>query len=905
LNSIKYTNFNFIDVDELINYNKFIHSVDIFSHIKNNKESILIDHTIPYSLIKIGDMISFDTSTKTPPLSSTEPVLKNGSLDLPSKIKVLSKALVYKNGRYQTVLGLDLPLSGLVPVNPGSGVYSEIYLPDDVVAICGSNESSQYEEQISPISEYGLVSDQPPNDTIADFTFSLNSLGSYGDGSPYKNKNILSRKVKVNNIEPIYNILNNYINDKYYFNELTVTLPSGVAYEAMAPTSVESGVGIKINTSFTAYPVYYDNSINSIVDNNFYHIPVSGDPVDTSQFVLSKIINMLPSGEVVYYGDKLKDYRTYSYNNKYNMIYMKIDPPNGFTDLSVINKLYRNTNADITIEDNYTYTPTIENIEQSKVDLLLNRLSVLNKTKDDNLETLILTNGITNYAAVDSAILNSNSIYYIQKYYDNIVDPSGCSGDTCYRTKAYNKLQKLYHEKNDILQLINSKMDTHAAIYTTKDNLNNNILAASGKIVYDNYTNISLSLADSTVKLFNKYDIYGSGGDIRYGYAHSQIKQIYHTGITGVIPDQKAIVSGNLDNSISISYENISSNYYWINIDPKQSCSIAEEMRPKVLKSVEYQCENTNPLFSNFGGIKSFEPNNICPDPLKFNGKKFKEDNDAINDAIKNNNNIFSIKASTVVGGGFLSKYTISKELIEKKKKEWEDKKANIIAGWGEQTLVRKFRINDEAQNTAYQNVEMLVTAIEKYDIAITKTELAVRTGSTTNATTLAVQDLVNNGTIKNDFSNDIYGGLLDGTGSTKRLTRVYNIFNLDDIKTIQVQFRKVPRLLRGIDAIGEVLRYGEKNSYKPLQDPPIAPNDIFGVGRTESLINNFYQWKCIQKNPSNENLEYATNPEFFNLLNEMIFRTFFGSIDGIENKSSQLRSLYDFELIPYEYFTK
>lgn len=901
LNSIKYTDFNFIDVDELVSYNKFIHSVDIFSHMNNDKESILIDHTIPYSLIKIGDIISFDTSTQTPPLSLTEPVLTNGSVTIPSKIKVLSKALVYKNGRYQTVLGLDLPLSGLVPTNPGSGVYSEIYLPDDVVVICGSNESSQYAKQISPISEYGLVSDQPPNDTISDFTFSLNSLGSYGDGSPYKNKNILSRKVKINNIEPIYNILNNHVNDKYYFNELTVTLPSGAAYAAMAPTSVESGVGIKINTSFTAYPVYYDNSINSVIDNNFYHIPISGDPADTSQYVLSKILNMLPSGDAVYYGDKLKDNRTYSPTNKYNMIYMKIDPPNGFTNLSVINKLYRNTNADITIEDNYTYIPTIENIEQSKVGLLLNRLSTLNKTNDNNLEALILANGITNSTMIDSAILNSDSIYYIQKYYDNIVDPSGCSGNTCYRTKAYNKLQKLYHEKNDILQLINSKMDTHAAIYTTKDNLNNNTIAASGKIVYDNYTNISLSLADSTIKLFNKYDIYGSGGDIRYNYAPNPIKQIYHTGVTGVIPDQKSIISVNLDNSISITYENISNNYYWINIDPKQSCSIAEEMRPKVLKSIEYKCENTNPLFNSLTEIQSFDFNNICPDPSKFDGKKFKEDNTSIDNAIKNNNNIFSIRSDKAG-----SIYTINEKLIDKRKKDWENKKANVIYGWKEQTIVRKFRVNDEGQasDTTKQNVEFLITAIEKYDVAITKIEsIASQNINSINT----IKKLIDDGTIKNDFSNDVYGGLLDGTGenSRKQLTRVYNILNLDDIKTIQVQFRKAPRLIRGIDAIGEVLRYGEKNSYKPLADPPIAPLDIFGVGRLESLINNFYQWKCIQKNPSTEDLEYATTPEFFSLLNEMVFRTFFGSIDGIENKSDQLRSSYDFELIPYEYFTK
>ena len=179
-------------------------------------------------------------------------------------------------------------------------------------------------------------------------------------------------------------------------------------------------------------------------------------------------------------------------------------------------------------------------------------------------------------------------------------------------------------------------------------------------------------------------------------------------------------------------------------------------------------------------------------------------------------------------------------------------------------------------------------------------------------------------GIIKNDFSADVnqvegipdtmyyqcvsYAsekgiGLQDSNGSrVTAATRVYNIFNLDDTANLQVQFRKIPRQVRGIDLLTSVFRYGKHNLYQQINsaNPPSPEELISGY----LLINNFYAWQCLQKNAAKA-LEQAPITDFLQLQNEMMFRAFYGSVDGIENKSENMRSLYPWELIPYEYFTK
>jgi hypothetical protein len=68
------------------------------------------------------------------------------------------------------------------------------------------------------------------------------------------------------------------------------------------------------------------------------------------------------------------------------------------------------------------------------------------------------------------------------------------------------------------------------------------------------------------------------------------------------------------------------------------------------------------------------------------------------------------------------------------------------------------------------------------------------------------------------------------------------------------------------------------------------------------NINNSLYVWVALQRNSSTLTLETTTLPDFFKLQNEMIFRSFFGSVDRIENKSDVAASYFPWEMIPYEY---
>jgi len=841
-----YNNFDFMGVDELVFANKIIHSENIFQYLnKPDQTLIIIDHTIPYYLISIGDSITLDCNN----LSAI----------------VMSKALIYKDSKYITVLVLNKSKEIL-------NSCSSLLLPEDVVIVCGSENSTLDISQTSPVSLFGLVSDQPPNDTIPDLTFSTNSLGSYGDGSSVKDKNILSRKVQINHIESIYNQLNNFNNDKYYYNELAITLPSGQHKQPMAPTGLPTGVPIVINNKLESYPVYYDVSNNNIVNSNIYHIIdhtfSDSNATDNREAIRDLLDNINTS---------IKNNKTYFKDHRYNMIYLKVKDNNS------IKQLYRNAIASVTIENIYSYKDTVTRITIDELKTLTDRLAVINQDNIVNLDSLIGEGLNTN------TILASDSIFYIQQHYDSLSEDLGdCSRVfpvlTCYKYNTYNKLQKLYSEKNDILKLLDKQTIKKVKIYKSNQDFTNNVFI-EGIVEFNNIE--SIKLIDNSI-IFQKEEIF----KIVYEYILDPEAQKYHTDNGGIIPDQKVNIVTNADKSLNITYENLSNNYYWINIDPKQSISIAEEMRPKILKSVKYVCQNTNPSFTT-GGSQLISFNNVCPDW-------------SVVDTLENDKMI--IKADSTG-----TTYTFKEDFINEQKESFGAR----VLSWKNQTIERRFRINSEksTNNSTGENQEFLVTAIETYDIALDTIEIYIKNGREAGLSDSdIVSTMLEENILKNDYSGDILkNGLLDGLENNSRNafpTRVYNIFNLDDTQTLKVQFRKAPRALRGIDAIGTILRYGENMSYRPQNRPPLDPLDAWGIGRTESLINNLYQWKCYQKDPlaapqAGGSLLEAKTPEFFQLLNEMIFRAFFGSVDNIENKTPQLRSLYDFEMIPYEYFIK
>jgi len=130
---------------------------------------------------------------------------------------------------------------------------------------------------------------------------------------------------------------------------------------------------------------------------------------------------------------------------------------------------------------------------------------------------------------------------------------------------------------------------------------------------------------------------------------------------------------------------------------------------------------------------------------------------------------------------------------------------------------------------------------------------------------------------------------------ATQRFGAVKDVFNLDNTDSIKMKFRIIPRKLKTIDPIFQRYVYDYNgNLAKDIIPPPGGP-----------MFNGLSIWRCIDFNRNSPNLGKMVDPPlFFKVQNEMIFRAYFGSTDGIEIKNSPISEAKEFwEWIPYEYF--
>ncbi len=114
----------------------------------------------------------------------------------------------------------------------------------------------------------------------------------------------------------------------------------------------------------------------------------------------------------------------------------------------------------------------------------------------------------------------------------------------------------------------------------------------------------------------------------------------------------------------------------------------------------------------------------------------------------------------------------------------------------------------------------------------------------------------------------------------------------LDTKDNILVRFKHNTRKLRHVD-----------NFLKKYIISPNGGITFGGIGSTDELPikNSFYSWFCNYVNRGTNTLNTVV-PPYYMMLNEMIFRGFFGSKDGLEIKSSTSKTQYPHEWIPYEY---
>ena len=108
----------------------------------------------------------------------------------------------------------------------------------------------------------------------------------------------------------------------------------------------------------------------------------------------------------------------------------------------------------------------------------------------------------------------------------------------------------------------------------------------------------------------------------------------------------------------------------------------------------------------------------------------------------------------------------------------------------------------------------------------------------------------------------------------------------------IYLKFRNIPRKLKSVDSEDfERYIYDRNGNLIKSSRPPSS------VGQ---IANNFTCWHCV-----NSSGNFTALPPYYQAANEMRYRAFFGSSDGIENKNTLfLDTKEDWEWIPYEYYS-
>ena len=287
--------------------------------------------------------------------------------------------------------------------------------------------------------------------------------------------------------------------------------------------------------------------------------------------------------------------------------------------------------------------------------------------------------------------------------------------------------------------------------------------------------------------------------------------------------------------SLSIKYNSVNDDVYWINIDPKQGCSLAYEELPKILKKVVYKC------LPAVGGILDFDAINICPRsilPPGYYEGKIKDDGDEI----------FENNGATFV-------YSITENKIKAWKDGYEKEYRIKSDQWKEYIISKKFFINANGPR------DTLVEATEYYD-TLKEPERKIGGG----------------------------GGTLVNRDGSKIDNRVYNKFNLMDISNIDVKFKIIPRKIKHID------KHYDKRIITPTgSDTSAIPGPSNQGG---PVYNEMEQWVCLDP----RSMKYTMPTDYLKVQNEMIFRSYYSSIDGIEHKAGTSSSLEPWEWIPYEY---
>ena len=470
-------------------------------------------------------------------------------------------------------------------------------------------------------------------------------------------------------------------------------------------------------------------------------------------------------------------------SNKYSIIDIRLE---GFTfygdSFFTNNENFICDTGELILENDYVEKKILNNLTQNEIDIVFERLNTLWIPNTDLVDQI-------GDETRSRTIINTGSISDIEAHYNKLpMDSSACfrknsSPGNCWKKKTKQVLADRYMERNRLTKLLEEFSERYV-------DSNNNI-------AYREITGSAALEVGVTVGGYSTPTIL------------PQIKQsLYYSNYVLSSKYQEIF--------IKYSYPD----YYWINIDPKQQCSLAQEDTLKVFKKTIVEC-------GTIGGtstIVDLEADHICP--VKVNSK-------------------------TLADGHFKFSNEGSKFIYERPTRDVEASKLKIEEGvsgrrlkWKDIDIVKTFFINANGPR------DTLVTSTETYEIPIDET--------------IPIDDYSN---IKN---------------------RVCSIFNLDNVDSIQVRFKNIPRKLKGVDPIYD--------RYAPNKDGDLSKTLVPSPGGP--VNNGVAYWNCVDK----ETLKLIDLPPYLQVQNEMIYRAFFNSTDLIEHKDIVMESLYPWEWIPYEY---
>jgi hypothetical protein len=811
---------------------------------------IICPTRIPYDIFFVGDTVEC--------YSKGDRLLSSGGSII--SVNIVKKGLINKNNKLYSVFVLDTAITSQDTISPTPATNTVLVYSNNTTRENGINKD---------YNAWGLDSNGYVKETPPYAGFSAHSVGSYGNVSPFVNKNLLDKNFRYNSLQPAHKILNNHENDKIQKNKLTIYNYSNDSLSEISAFSNDMACGFSYNENDL-----YDTSVVQTKTSNVVVTPentrqVNGDFGNLSDGLFDQIKNTTGHNET-----------------NYSFMYIRTSSSSSSTTTATIP-----LSGYITIENNYEEYIPIKFID---LDNIISRLNTIDTLKiQPSLENVVGDSSQT------ATVLASSNINYIQKHLKKLVkeDPSSCHRpgaviNDCPKLITQTKLNKLYSERTDLIKLLEQQAVQSASV-SYKDNTGNT-QTITGTIVAENSTSISLnnffSLTGTVVKI-SKSDIINTDTDyglIRTFTRKDQLPANHiHKLSPDILPKIEPVITTNTDNSINIQYSGININHYWINIDPKQSCVLDFTSNPKVLSSTEYFCIRANESSLNYTGTSVIADNNVCPDFV--NKEKVPQfPVDAIGD-----------EGFTVSNREY--KYIIPYDIVERNKAIFVGQYP-AITGWTQHTKERFFNINADASlGVEGEGSETTVRSKETYWIPLIDNTPTYIDGSADTQTVPGVKQCQTN------FGSPGGSGLLaseyTGQGRVGASTRVQSILNLDDVNSIEVQIKRIPRMLRGCDILGTVYRYGNRALFRQQSSSnPRVPFEVDGIGINGPLNNGLYCWICLQQRSTDNSLRYASIPPFLQHQNEMIFRSFFGSVDRIENRTDLMVSYYPWELIPYEY---